>query len=119
MLEQLQAAGIDVQAIISNILGQLGVDGTGNVDIEAIKAQMVALAAQAGIDLNELLEMLADSGFDIDKMLNDIVNFLSQQPQDSQEGAAAKLMHAVKTNTNPAAQYEQELEQWFKDNNVR
>lgn len=121
ILQQLQAAGIDVQSIIKNIITQLGGDNpdTGNIDIEAIKAQMVALAAQAGIDLNELLEMLADSGFDIDKMLNDIINFLSQHSQDSQEGAAVKLMHAVKATATPAAQYEQELEQWFKDNNVR
>ena len=31
-----------------------------NVDIEAIKAQVAALAAQAGLDLDEILEMLAD-----------------------------------------------------------
>ena len=90
-----------------------------NVDIEAIKAQVAALAAQAGLDLDEILEMLADSGYDIDKLINDVIAFLSQPTQDPQEGAAAKLMQPVKATNTPAAQYEQQLEQWLIDNNVR
>ncbi|HAP49640.1 MAG TPA: hypothetical protein DCQ56_00230 [Porphyromonadaceae bacterium] len=38
---------------------------------------------------------------------------------DLQEGAAAKLMQPVKATNTPAAQYEQQLEQWLNDNNVR
>lgn len=121
ILQQLQAAGIDVQSIIKNIITQLGGDNpdTGNVDIEAIKAQFAALAAQAGIDLDEILEILADSGYDIDKLINDVIAFLSQPTQDPQEGAAAKLMQPVKATITPAAQYEQQLEQWLNDKNVR
>lgn len=121
ILLEMEAAGIDVQSIIKNIITQLGGGNpdTGNVDIEAIKAQVAALAAQAGLDLDEILEMLADSGYDIDKLINDVIAFLSQPTQDPQEGAAAKLMQPVKATNTPAAQYEQQLEQWLNDKNVR
>lgn len=52
-------------------------------------------------------------------MENNFCKTLNTPTQDPQEGAAAKLMQPVKATITPAAQYEQQLEQWLIDNNVR
>lgn len=119
ILHQMEDAGIDVREMINNVLAPLAGGDPSNIDLETIKAQMAALAAQAGIDLNEVLEMLADSGYDLEGFITDVIAYLNQPTEEPESAPADRLLRAFKSPAmTPADQYEQQLMQWFQDNGI-
>lgn len=110
----LENMGIDVRGIVSGILAQI-TQPDQPIDINALTQQIVAALALVGIDWQELNEMLADSGLDLQALVLQVIDYLTT-PADAQ-GAA---MHAPQQPVAlPSDAYEQQLLQWLEGKKIK
>ena len=145
LMRQLDAMGIDCRALINNIASMLA--GGGNDDgeeggeVAPVDPQMIVMMAlaklqESGITVQELMEMSEDSGIDIQKLIIDLIVYLSEQPEEPvvdepteepvvEQGGdevleapakrAARLVKALDKSANPVVNYELQLREWLGD----
>lgn len=150
LMRQLDAMGIDCRALINNIASMLAGGGSGDgeeggevapVDPQMIVMMALAKLQESGITVQELMEMSEDSGIDIQKLIIDLIAYLSEQPvvdeptsepteeplveqgegqgegnvQEAPVRRAARLVKAMDSKITPAVGYEQQLRDWLGD----
>jgi hypothetical protein len=150
LMRQLDAMGIDCRALINNIASMLADGGSGDgeeggevapVDPQMIVMMALAKLQESGITVQELMEMSEDSGIDIQKLIIDLIAYLSEQPvvdeptsepteeslveqgegqgegnvQEAPVRRAARLVKAMDSKITPAVGYEQQLRDWLGD----
>lgn len=150
LMRQLDAMGIDCRALINNIASMLAGGGNGDgeeggevapVDPQMIVMMALAKLQESGITVQELMEMSEDSGIDIQKLIIDLIAYLSEQPvvdeptsepteeplveqgegqgegnvQEAPVRRAARLVKAMDSKITPAVGYEQQLRDWLGD----
>ena len=145
LMRQLDAMGIDCRALINNIASMLAGGGSGDgeeggevapVDPQLIVMMALAKLQESGITVQELMEMSEDSGIDIQKLIIDLIVYLSEQPEEPvvdepteepvvEQGGeevleapakrAARLVKALDKSANPVVNYELQLREWLGD----
>lgn len=145
LLRQLDAMGIDCRALINNIASMLAGGGNGDGEeggeVAPVDPQMIVMLAlaklqESGISEQELMEMSEDSGIDIQKLIIDLIVYLSEQPEEPvidepteepvvEQGGdevleapakrAARLVKALDKSANPVVNYELQLREWLGD----
>ena len=127
-MRQLDALGIDCRAIIREVLAQLaqlGGEGGGNIELDAttLMAMMNQVCGMMGISLEELNEMLYDSGIDLTAFIAELIAYFNEAIENSEDNeaeatsnrAAARLLTTMQhPTTTPAERYEQQLRRWLE-----
>ena len=110
MITLLENMGIDVRGIVSRILAQITSGQTGqSIDLGVVAQQFVAALALIGIDWQELNEMLADSGIDLQALVLQLIDYLMTPTDD----VAAPMYAPQQPMVLPSDAYEQQLFQWL------
>ena len=108
-LRQLDAMGIDCRELINSVLSLLG-NGDTPLTVEAIIAKL----QEMGVNTEELTEMCEDSGLDLQKFFADLVEYLSEENNGTDNQIrASRLMKATSAPLTPADEYEQQLREAF------
>ncbi len=142
LMRQLDAMGIDCRTLINNIASMLAGGGNGDGEeggeVAPVDPQMIVMLAlaklqESGISEQELMEMSEDSGIDIQKLIIDLIAYLSEQPvvdEPTEEPVveqggdevleapakrAARLVKALDKSANPVVNYELQLREWLGD----
>ena len=107
-------------------------DGEEGGEVAPVDPQMIVMMAlaklqESGITAQELMEMSEDSGIDIQKLIIDLIAYLSEQPEEPvvEQGGdevleapakrAARLVKALDKSANPVVNYELQLREWLGD----
>ncbi len=139
-MRQLDAMGIDCRAIIKCIaerLSQASEKYGTSIDLTRVKQLINEQLAKINLTLEDIPEMMEDSGLDLQQFFVDLVIYLNEQPEeeaeqvDSEEPAyeaetvaaparkASRLFNLLDNMQTPADQYEQELRDWLNVNGVK
>ena len=132
LLRTLEDAGVDVRGLIQQVIASLS-EGDGEepaneyLQYLQLMQKMQEICASIGLPLDELTEMLADSGFDLGTFFLEFIKYLNEQPAESQTMAvngqssmvngqsarAARLLKALDSPADPAAQYARQFNEWL------
>lgn len=136
LMRQLDAMGFDCRALIKNVVALMSGSGSGEEgegsEVAPVDPQMIVMLAlaklqESGISEQELMEMSEDSGIDIQKLIIDLIVYLSEQPEEPvvEQGGeevleapakrAARLVKALDKSANPVVNYELQLREWLGD----
>jgi hypothetical protein len=139
-MRQLDAMGIDCRAIIKCIaerLSQASEKYGTPIDLTRVKQLINEQLAKINLTLEDIPEMMEDSGLDLQQFFVDLVIYLNEQPEEeteqvgSEEPAneaetvaaparkASRLFNLLDNMQTPADQYEQELRDWLHVNGVK
>jgi hypothetical protein len=132
--------GIDCRAIIKCIaerLSQASEKYGTPIDLTRVKQLINEQLAKINLTLEDIPEMMEDSGLDLQQFFVDLVIYLNEQPEEeteqvgSEEPAneaetvaaparkASRLFNLLDNMQTPADQYEQELRDWLHVNGVK
>jgi len=107
VMRYLDSMGFDCRGFIKGVISKLsaaqGDGGTENYDPEAIQAAINSALAKLDLTVADVLEMMADSGIDLNQFVLELLMYLNEQPEES---------------PNPATQYEEQLKNWMETNGV-
>jgi hypothetical protein len=145
LMRQLDAMGFDCRALIKNVVALMSGSGSGEEgegsEVAPVDPQMIVMLAlaklqESGISEQELMEMSEDSGIDIQKLIIDLIVYLSEQSEEPvvdepteepvvEQGGeevleapakrAARLVKALDKSANPVVNYELQLREWLGD----
>jgi len=127
-MRQLDALGIDCRSIIKEVLAQLstlGGEDIGNIELDAttLMAMMNQACGMMGVSLEELNEMLYDSGIDLNAFIAELIAYFNEEIENAEDNeaeatfnrAAARLLTPMQhPTTTPAEGYEQQLRRWLE-----
>ncbi len=106
VMRYLDSIGFDCRTFILGVIAKLGdAQGEGGMagyDMEAIQAAVNATLAELDLTEDDLREMMADSGIDLNQFVIDLLMYLSEQPE-----ASADHSHLL-------MQYEEQLKRWME-----
>ena len=115
------AIGFDCRGIVNQLLAMdpnIIVDG--KVDLELLKQDLDSLCQLRGITLNDLNEMMEDSGIQFDVFLMELVDYLNENPDTDVMRADIRSIRSSKNELdNPVETYENELYDWLEANGVK
>lgn len=104
---------------MTNIINGSEVSGEGTVNIITLLAVINDICDSLDIDLQEMTEMLSDSGVDLMGFFIDLVLYLNEQPDTNADTGSARVMRAMKNlPQTPAYSNEQLLRNWLTENGV-
>ena len=123
MMRQLDVMGFDCRAIINAIANKLieGGGEAGTIDPRLIAVLVDEELAKLGLTSQDLKEMSEDSGMDLQKFLTDLIAYLTETPEPTDESGSgdaqqnqvmvrkALLLKAFDTSSTPEQRYEQQL----------
>ena len=126
ILYYLDELGIDCRAIIQQLMSQMinitnGGEGSGEGTINyfALITTINNICASLGTDLQEVTEMLSDSGIDIMSFFINLVTYLNEQPDTDADAGTARVMRAMQNLPHtPAYSNELLLRNWLRENGV-
>lgn len=132
VMRYLDTIGFDCRTFILGVISRLSdAQGEGNTEkygLEAIQAAIHSALAELDLTEDDVREMLADSGIDLNKFVIEILMYLSEQPETSADNAndeqhgenvSVDMQHVAKLQKpNPATQYEEQLKNWMESNGV-
>lgn len=120
-MRQLDAMGFDCRTFIKNMITAIssatGSDGSsGDIDILAIYAKL----QEMGVDPQEVIEICNDSGYDVMKLIIDLIAYMTEEPQaNSAANVTARLMQKIAQPLTPVETYEKEVRQWMEANGIK
>ena len=121
IMRYFDAMGFDCRGIVNQLLAMdpnIIVDG--KVDLELLKQDLDALCQLRGITLNDLNEMMEDSGIQFDVFLMELVDYLNENPDTDVMRADIRSIRSSKNElTNPVETYENQLYDWLEANGVK
>ena len=134
IMRYLDSIGFDCRSFILGVIAELaGSQGEGlqtvTYDTESINAAINSALAELDLTVNDVKEMLADSGIDLNKFVVDFLMYLSEQPEvtveiingeQSEEDVEVIMQRVVKLQKpTPAALYEEQLKGWMEENGLK
>ena len=120
MMRTLDGYGFDCRGIILAVATRLKEIGAKQgIDIKAILAEQLA---KHNLDIPTLIEMSDDAGFDVVKLITDLATYFSEYDLDPEDALDVDhALHAIQSTStgNPALQFEQQMTDWYKQENIR
>ena len=135
MMRQLDTMGFDCRSIINTVASKLmgGGEEAGVIDPLMIAMLVDEALAKLGLTAQDLLEMSEDSGLDLRKFINDLIAYLTEVPESTDDANGeepggdnpggdnapqnnvmarkALLLKAYDSNLTPAERYERQLKE--------
>ena len=121
IMRNFDAMGFDCRGIVNQLLAMdPNIIVEGKVDLELLKQDLDALCQLRGITLNDLNEMMEDSGIQFDVFLMELVDYLNENPDTDVMRADIRSIRSSKNELdNPVETYENELYDWLEANGVK
>ena len=118
VMRYLDSIGIDSRALIKQLavaLSEAQTGESGEIDFVALYAKLDSLLKKVGLSMQEVVEMLYDSGIDYLPLLMELIAYFNENPEEAETSEAApRLGGAAFQSQTPAGQYELQLYQWLK-----
>ncbi|MBQ6749891.1 MAG: hypothetical protein IJR02_03860 [Bacteroidaceae bacterium] len=128
-LRQLEALGIDTRSFVRGVAAKVlelmassGQEVINPADLSPVSLMLILgnELAKYGIDLQEVMEICADSGIDVTGFVVNLYNYFMEDPTPAEggEAEASETPNPLpsKLLQTPADIYEQELRDWLKEN---
>jgi hypothetical protein len=110
ILAILSAMGYDIRGMVYYIIAQR-IAAEQEVTTEAVVADLSAMLAARGINVQDITSLLSQSGLDADALLANLVAYLIGEYNANHGGVSARMLRAAKVET-PVDQYKQQMENW-------
>ena len=110
ILAILSAMGYDIRGMVYHIIAQR-IANSQDVTTEAVVADLSAMLAARGINVQDITSLLSLSGLDADALLANLVSYLIGEYNAEHGGASARMLRAAKVET-PVDQYKQQMDNW-------
>lgn len=110
ILAILSAMGYDIRGMVYQIIAQR-IAAEQEVTTEAVVADLSAMLAARGINVQDITSLLSQSGLDADALLANLVAYLIGEYNANHGGVSARMLRAAKVET-PVDQYKQQMENW-------
>jgi len=113
ILAILSAMGYDIRGMVYHIIAQR-IAAEQEVTTEAVVADLSAMLADRGINVQDITSELSQSGLDADALLANLVAYLIGEYNANHGGVSARMLRAAKVETveTPMDQYKQQMENW-------
>ena len=117
VLRYLDGRGIDSRALINQLIQKLtNGTGSGQIDYATLIVTVDGLLAKVGLSIQEVMEMLKDSGFDPQAIFAELQEYINEGLADGKtpHEVEVRLRQAVQEPQTPAEQYEQQVNEWLE-----
>lgn len=111
ILAILSAMGYDIRGMVYQIIAQR-IAAEQEVTTEAVVADLSAMLAARGINVQNITSLLSQSGMDVDASLANLVAYLIGEYNAEHGDASARMLRAAKVET-PVDQYKQQMNEWI------
>ena len=118
IIRLLESKGFDVKSAVNSLLASGG-DSEEETDFFTLLLQWDEKLQQMGTSLTEVMQVLSDSGVDLDDIL-EVYNYLTENEETSDSSAPHRAASEPEQSLEPFLTnfYQQSLMKWLRENNV-
>ena len=112
--------GIDVRDMVQQLIAENpDIIDNGIEYLAALEEELDAVCQEMGFSLNDLMEMMEDSGIDFEAFIMDLIEYMSSNPSQDIMKADIRSLRSAGEEVNPAEENENKLYDWLEANGIK
>ena len=112
--------GFDVRGMVQQLIEENpDIVDNGIEDMAVLEEELDAICQEMGLSLNDVMEMMEDSGIDFETFIMDLIEYISSNPSRDIMKADIRSLRSAGEEINPVEENENKLYDWLEANGIK
>ena len=112
--------GFDVRGMVQQLIEENpDIVDNGIEDMAVLEEELDAVCQEMGFSLNDLMEMMEDSGIDFETFIMDLIEYMSSNPSQDIMKTDIRSLRSAGEEINPVEENENKLYDWLEANGIK